>query len=213
MKRLTLDRTDPTPPTRPPVWSYTPSQIDSTIAASIETTRQLLTKIVALPTSERTFETVFRPLALREGNASKETEPALFLQYVSTEEAVRDRSVAADKELQVSVGCVLVELDWSLGAHARLIASQEFDLSNVTRLDVYEALLDAKKHTEDHNIALTKEEERLMVRMLRDRARNGLALAPEKREALLEVRETAWRYRVAADHAQPDQQSNHEACR
>ena len=58
----------------------------------------------------------------------------------------------------------------------------------MTRLDVYGALLDAKKHTEDNKVSLTKEEQRLMDRMIRARTRNGLALTSKKREALLGAR-------------------------
>lgn len=58
-------------------------------------------------------------------------------------------------------------------------------------MDVYEALLDAKKHTEENGVVLNKEEERLLERMVLERTRNGLALSPEKKDALLEVRPAA----------------------
>ncbi|KAK4705328.1 DNA-directed RNA polymerase III subunit RPC6, partial [Phenoliferia sp. Uapishka_3] len=158
-----INSTDPTAPVQPPNWTYTPENVDAAVEGTIDKTKALLDAIVALPANQRTFDTVFRQLALREGEAAKESEPAIFLQYVSTDEAIRDRSVAGDKKIQ------------------------DFDLESVTRIDVYEALLDAKKHTEENKVALNPEEQRLMDRMLRDRQRNGLALAPEKRDALLEV--------------------------
>ncbi|KAL8280846.1 hypothetical protein RQP46_006850 [Phenoliferia psychrophenolica] len=155
--------TYPITPTRPPVWTLTPLQISETVADTIRKSTALYDQIVALPVAERTFESVFRPLALWEGEASKAVEPSLFLQYVSTEQAVRDESIAGDKKLQ------------------------EYDLDSMTRLDVYQALLDAKAHTENNKVALSKEEQRLMDRTIRSRTRNGLALSPDKREALLEI--------------------------
>lgn len=91
-----------TPPTPPPSWAYTPSLVTSTIADSIARTQALLAAIVALPKQDRTFDSVFRALAFRDGEESQECEPAVFLQYVSTEELVRDASVEGDKALQVS---------------------------------------------------------------------------------------------------------------
>jgi Zn-dependent oligopeptidase len=88
----------------------------------------------------------------------------LFLQYVSTNDAVRDASVEADK------------------------VAQEFELSSITRLDVYEALKDAEEHTKANNVKLNAEEQRLLERLLLDRTRNGLALEPEKREELLKLK-------------------------
>ncbi|KAI5478751.1 metallopeptidase MepB [Pseudohyphozyma bogoriensis] len=154
----------PTPPTAPPSWSYTPQHLTSTIESTISTTRALIDSIVALPKDERTFETVFRPLALREGEAARESEPALFLQYVSTEKEVRDASVEGDKQMQ------------------------DFGLDTDSRIDLYTALLDAKEHTTSHNISLNAEEQRLMARMIRDRERNGLGLPEDKRTELLEVK-------------------------
>ncbi|KAM0748837.1 metallopeptidase MepB [Meredithblackwellia eburnea MCA 4105] len=157
-------QTYPTPPTKPPTWSLTPSQIDEAVATCISTSKALLDKVAALPTAERTFETVVRPLALGEGEADSQVEPALFLQYVSTDEAVRNKSIEGDKALQ------------------------EYSLTALTRMDVYQALLDAQKHTETNGIKLNPEEDRLLKRMILDRTRNGLALTPEKREELLEVK-------------------------
>lgn len=94
--------TYPTPPTAPPSWSYTPASITSAITSSISRTTALLDQVAALPKGERTFESVVRPIAIREGQMSVEVEPGVFLQYVSGEESVRDASVQGDKDLQVS---------------------------------------------------------------------------------------------------------------
>lgn len=155
---------DKLPPVPPPSWSYTPEQITSAVASALATTEAVLDRIGALPQAGRTFETVARALAIREGEHAVEVEPAIFLQYVSTSAAVRHASVEADK------------------------AAQEFELSSITRLDVYAALKDAQAHTEANQVQLNPEEQRLLDRLLLDRTRNGLALAPEKREELLKLK-------------------------
>lgn len=86
----------------PPPWAYTAASITETVTAAIATTEALLDQIAALPKADRTFESVVRALALREGEQSVEVEPCLFLQYVSTDATVRDASVEADKLAQVS---------------------------------------------------------------------------------------------------------------
>lgn len=91
----------PRPPTSPPSWTHSPASIKSTIAASIATTTDLLSAIAAIPQAQRTFESVVRPLALRNGEESREVEPAVFVQYVSGDKDVRDAAVEGDKELQV----------------------------------------------------------------------------------------------------------------
>lgn len=58
----------------------------------------------------------------------------------------------------------------------------------MTRVDVYEALVAAKEHTETNSVQLNPEEKRLMERMILDRTRNGLALEQGKRDELLALR-------------------------
>lgn len=151
------------PPVSGPNWSYSPKEIDEIVANTIKTSDTLLNTIAALRPEEQTFESVCRALAFREAAESKEAEPTLFLQYVSTDEAVRNASVKADKTIQ----------DYSLGA--------------VTRVDIYQALLNAKVHTEKNGIKLNAEEERLMDRMILDRSRAGLGLEEKEREELLAI--------------------------
>ena len=91
----------PTPPVLPPQWVYTASEIESLTDSAIKSTDELLAKIVA--EKEKTFETVFRPLAIHYGELDKTVEPSVFMQYVSPAKDVRDAAVAADKKLQVSV--------------------------------------------------------------------------------------------------------------
>lgn len=95
--------TYPLPPTSPPSWSYTPESITAAITRSIELTNAQLDSVVALPIEQRSFDSVIRPMAVRDGEMSIEVEPGIFLQYVSGEAAVRDASVEGDKALQVSL--------------------------------------------------------------------------------------------------------------
>lgn len=55
-------------------------------------------------------------------------------------------------------------------------------------MDVYLALLDAKKHGEANRVQLSPEESRLLDKMILDRTRNGLGLEEDQRQKLIEVR-------------------------
>ena len=59
-------------------------------------------------------------------------------------------------------------------------------MTALTRLDVYQALLNAQKNT--NLAALSPEDRRIVDRMILDRTRNGLGLSPDKREALLAIK-------------------------
>lgn len=160
---MTSNSTNSIPPSSAPSWKYTPEKIAATVAKTIATSQALLDSVVALKPEERTFESVYRVLGFREGVESKEAEPSLFLQYVSTDAEIRSASVEADKTIQ------------------------DFSLSSITRKDVYKALLDAQTHTEKNGIKLNDEEKRLMERMLLDRTRAGLGLTEDKQTELLEI--------------------------
>lgn len=95
----------PTPPCLPPKWIYTPVDIEQVTSEAIKSTDELLAEIVGA--NEKTFETVFRPLAIHYGELDKITEPPVWMQYISTDKAVRDAAVAADKKLQVNLGASL----------------------------------------------------------------------------------------------------------
>ncbi|GAA5841054.1 hypothetical protein JCM11251_006796, partial [Rhodosporidiobolus azoricus] len=155
----------PQPPVRPPQWtSLTPASIASTVEAGLAKSTALLDSIAALPKDQRTFETVVRPYALWSGEADRELEPALFLNYVHPDKSTREASIEADKKVN----------EWSLDA--------------LTRLDVYEALLDAEKHTKESGVKLSAEEERLLERLILERKRNGLGLSEEKRKEYLDLK-------------------------
>lgn len=97
--KMPLTASYPTPPTLPPKWIYTGDEITALADQAIKTTDDLLATIVGQ--QEKTFESVVRPLAIHNGETDKSVEPAVFMQYVSTDKAVRDAAVEADKKLQV----------------------------------------------------------------------------------------------------------------
>lgn len=87
------------------------------------------------------------------------------MQYVSTEEGVREASTAADKE------------------------AQEWETKTLTRVDVYEAILDAKEHVEQNGVKLNGEEKRLLDKLVLERKRNGLALSQDKRDEYVRLKQ------------------------
>lgn len=95
------------------------------------------------------------------------------MQYVSPDDATRQESTAADK------------------------AANDWATNTLTRVDVYEALLDAEKHTKDNNVKLNDEEKRLLDRMLLDRKRNGLGLSQEKRDEYVKLKQEISRRSVS----------------
>lgn len=153
----------PTPPVQPPSFPSDPATIKAQVDQGIEATRQVYNAVAALSEADCTFESVVRPIAWRMAREAIETEPALFVQYVSTDAQVRDASVEADK------------------------AMQDFSLDSLTRIDVYKALRAAEAHTKKNNVSLNAEEQRLLDRMILDRTRAGLGLPDDKREELLAV--------------------------
>ncbi|GAA6017292.1 hypothetical protein JCM11491_000619 [Sporobolomyces phaffii] len=161
-------------PVPPPAWtSITASSIPTSLAAEIETSNELIKSIVALPKESRTFATVAVPLANRLGEMDHHLEPTMFLQYVASDDkALRDASVQADKEIN------------------------EWALRTMMRLDVYEALLDAERHTRDHQVKLDPEETRLLERMILDRKRSGLGLDKDKRDALFDLKKRIMRLEI-----------------
>ncbi|POY73392.1 hypothetical protein BMF94_3730 [Rhodotorula taiwanensis] len=157
----------PRAPVLPPRWAdYTPEHIPALTNKTLAEFDTFLDQLVATPRGQRTFESIVEPLALRSAECDRTLEPALFLQYVSTEKDIRDASVEADKVVQA----------WSVDM--------------VGREDVYEALLDAQKHVEGDatTVQLNPEQKRLLDRMVLERKRNGLGLDKENRTKFQELK-------------------------
>ncbi|KAF9505096.1 hypothetical protein BS47DRAFT_1374338 [Hydnum rufescens UP504] len=116
--------------------------------------------IATLPPSQRTFSSVFLELAKEEALIENATGPLTFYQYVSTNEQLRNAANAAEQRLN------------------------EYGIESSMRLDVFQALKDAKAHIDSSGQKLTSEELRLVEKMLLEGKRNGLDLPEETREQL-----------------------------
>jgi Zn-dependent oligopeptidase len=103
---------------------------------------------------------VFLPLALAEAQLDATTEPLSFYQNVSPEQSLRDASTEAEKLVR------------------------DFGIESSMRVDVYNALLNAKEKGEK----LSFEEQRLVDKMIMDGKRAGLALPEEKRNELMALK-------------------------
>lgn len=154
---------DPKPPISPPNWQYTPEQITEAIDKVCASDKAQADELVALPEDKRTFENGVRPQIFSGGHDSWIDSPALFLQHVHPDDAIRNSSIEAEKKMT------------------------EFGLKESAREDVYKALKDVEANVEKNGEKLNSEEKRFLERILRDRRRLGLALEPEKREKLLEL--------------------------
>ncbi|KAG0655179.1 hypothetical protein C6P46_001105, partial [Rhodotorula mucilaginosa] len=152
--------TYPKPPVLPPRWAdYSPARIPTLTAETLADFDLFLDALARTPKHDRTFHSIVEPLAVKSAQCDRTLEPALFLQYVSTDKDIRDASVEADKAVQA----------WSVDM--------------IGREDVYEAVLDAQKHAaESGTVNLNPEEQRLLDRVVLERKRNGLGLEKHKRE-------------------------------
>lgn len=162
----TMD-TYPKPPVLPPRWAdYSPARIPTLTADTLADFDRFLDALASTPRHDRTFHSIVEPLAVKSAQCDRTLEPALFLQYVSTDKDIRDASVEADKAVQA----------WSVDM--------------IGREDVYEAVLDAQKHAAEsaNSVKLNPEEQRLLDRVVLERKRNGLGLEKHKREQYQQVR-------------------------
>ena len=160
--------TYPKPPVLPPRWAdYSPARIPTLTSETLADFDRFLDRLAQTPKHDRTFHSIVEPLAVKSAQCDRTLEPALFLQYVSTDKDIRDASVEADKAVQA----------WSVDM--------------IGREDVYEAVLDAQKHAaESGTVKLNPEEQRLLDRVVLERKRNGLGLEKHKREQYQQVRPT-----------------------
>lgn len=149
-------RTSPVPPQAPNDFVYTPDDINRIVDTAIARSRKLEDEIAALKPQECTFDSVVRRLALDEGLFDTETDPATFMQSVSTQKAVRD--AANDATQRIS----------------------DFAIESSMRADIYQRLLDAQQNTAANS--LDAESSRLLEKMLLDKKRAGLGL-PEDKQA------------------------------
>ncbi|KAJ3025888.1 hypothetical protein HK097_006570, partial [Rhizophlyctis rosea] len=137
-------------------FAWKPEEIAQHSTDIIQKARKIYDEVAAIPAEKATFQSVLVPIAKMEGWFTTEASNCTFLQYVGTDKAVRDASMAATKELD------------------------EFEIESSMREDLYKAVRAAADKKED----LDTEDARLLKFALRDFKRNGLALPAEQREKL-----------------------------
>ncbi|EJD41292.1 zincin [Auricularia subglabra TFB-10046 SS5] len=150
------------PPQAAPEWNYTPERVKAELQALLFAQRAGLDKIVDLPTAERTFASVFGVLALLEADIMNQGEALSLFRDVSADAALRAASQAA------------------------AVAIDEFKIERDMRLDLFDAMKDARANTADAE--LTSEDLRLAVKLLLDGKRAGLDLPEAKREELSKLK-------------------------
>lgn len=119
-------------------------------------------KIVALPKAERTFASVFGALALLEADVMNQGEALSLFRDVSADAALRTASQAA------------------------AVAIEEYKIERDMRLDLFEAMKDARVNTPEAE--LTSEDLRLADKLLLDGKRDGLDLPEAKRRELSKLK-------------------------
>ncbi|KIJ54259.1 hypothetical protein M422DRAFT_154020 [Sphaerobolus stellatus SS14] len=151
-------------PQAPPSWTHTPEAVLSITKDTIEDTREVLNRIAAVPPTERSFATVFQPLADSEAKLETITEPLSFYQNVSPSKELRDASNEAE------------------------VLLRDFNVESVMRLDIFEAIKGAAENIEKSGAQLDAEQKRLVEKMLLDGKRAGLDLPEGKRTELTNLR-------------------------
>jgi len=145
-------------PVPPPTWSFSADDIAQTTSDALKAHEEGLNKIAALKPEECNFESVLRAMANIDLSSEIKLNPVDFMQYVSTDKAVRDAAVGSSK-------------------------SQDYGIGAGMRMDVFESLKHAEKNTDVSK--LTAEEKRFLEKELLDRKRAGLDLPEDKRETLM----------------------------
>lgn len=96
---------------------YTAERITEVTTKHIEKSTKLEDKTATLKPEQCTFESVILPLAQDEVELDTVTDPALFMQSVSTEKDVRDAATENSKKLSVSPTKLLDTLPAVESAH------------------------------------------------------------------------------------------------
>ncbi|CAD6580150.1 MAG: hypothetical protein CYPHOPRED_001143 [Cyphobasidiales sp. Tagirdzhanova-0007] len=152
----------PTAPQAPHDFNYSPDSIAKVTAVAIERTRKLEDAIGSLKPQDCTFQNVVLPLALDEAAFASETDPAAFMQSVSTNKLVRDAATEATMKIS------------------------DFSIESSMRKDIYIALQNVQQNTPANSLG--PESARLLERMLRDKRRAGLALPDDKQAKFKDIK-------------------------
>ena len=143
-----------------PPWEQTPEAVDALMKGAIEKANKALDQIAAQDPAKVTFKSTVVALDDLTYEASLAENKAVIIKETNTNEAMRKAGENADKTFQ----------DWAVGIDYRE--------------DVYKAI----KAFADTHPKLTGEDERVLSDVLRDYRRAGLALAPDKRKEVEQLR-------------------------
>lgn len=132
------------------------AKIPGQISTALKKAQAGIDWIVAVPNAKRDFDNTLGALDRVLARLDRETSLTLFMQFVSTDPAVRDAARAADEEVS----------NWTIA------------------LGKNEALYKAVNAYAATNPKLQGEEKRLLEHTLRDYRRAGMDLTPEKRDHL-----------------------------
>ena len=153
-----------TPPQESLKWTHTPTAVLTRTKDAIAATRAVHDRIAALPPASRSVASVIHPLAAAAAALETCVEPLAFYQHVAPDKALRDAGNEAEG------------------------LRKEFQVDASMRADVFEAVCGAAEAAERDGVQLDAEEKRLVVKMLLDGKRAGLALPEVERKELMEVR-------------------------
>src|SRR5712691_392828 len=143
-----------------PDWEQTPEAVDSMMKNAIATANKALDQIGALDVSKVTFKSTVVALDDITWQAGNAANKAVVIKESNTNEKIRAAAEQAVKEFQ----------DWAVGIDYRE--------------DVYKAL----KAFADTKPKLSGEDKKLFDETMRDYRRAGLALPPEKRKEVEDLR-------------------------
>ncbi|KAL4065047.1 mitochondrial endopeptidase [Scleroderma citrinum] len=155
-----------TPPQNPPRWNHIPEEVIQLTKDAIANSKAVSDEVAALPATECNLETVFLRLANAEAEFDIAADPLAFYQSVAPSKELRDASTQAE-QLQ-----------------------RDFGVDESMRLDVFEAKIAAEKNLRESGgfEQLTKEQQRLVEKMVLDGKRAGLALPQQERESLMALK-------------------------
>lgn len=155
-----------TPPQSPPRWNHTPEEVIQLTKDAISCNKAVSDEVASLLPTECNFETVFLRLAIADAQFDIAAEPLAFYQNVATSKELRDASTEAE-QLQ-----------------------RDFAVEESMRLDVFQAKIAAEKNLHESSAfeKLTKEQQRLVEKMVLDGKRAGLALPQQERESLVALK-------------------------
>jgi Zn-dependent oligopeptidase len=82
-------------------WTWSPQEIPKVVDTLIQDWKQVQDTIVDLPKEQQTFRNCITPFALAEGHFQTGSSNCYLLSQVSTNKAIREASLIANKQLEV----------------------------------------------------------------------------------------------------------------